>query len=197
MNATELFHQDGRTAGVFYCGECRHVARTREQADGCCAPYKCTRCGVDVPRKNFRTVCPPCEEAKRQEKEAARFAAAEKVTEWDGWIYSEGHGHSDGYFRDPSELREWIEEDSDEGAEMPAYVWTCTEESFARTSMDQITDPISENAYEDFDCDSLEGIDALQSAIDAFNEANKRIVSYLPNYKRALILGKSNVQAKP
>jgi hypothetical protein len=212
MNATELFHQDGRTAGVFYCAECRHVAKTREQADGCCAPYKCTRCGCDVDRKTYRTVCPPCEEAKRREKEAARFAAAEKVTEWDGWIYCEEvSGYNDHYFVNVGELEDYIaseipdevemallsEEEQAEVIRMPAYVWTCTANAFAAASLDQITEQIADNAYEDFDCADLRGLDALQAAVDAFNEANAGILCYSPNYKRALILSKSNTSDNP
>ncbi len=35
MNATELFHQDGKTANVFYCGKCRIVKRSKEEAETC------------------------------------------------------------------------------------------------------------------------------------------------------------------
>lgn len=72
MNATELFLADGRNAGIYFC--------------------------ADVDRKTYRTVCPPCEKAKREAAEKARFAAAEKVTSLDGYIMAEGYGYSDGYF---------------------------------------------------------------------------------------------------
>lgn len=191
MNATPLFLADGRPAKIFFCGICRNVHRTEAQADECCAPYKCIYCGTEIARETHRTACPACIAAKDREKEAARFAAAEKVETWDGWIYSEGHGNNEGFFRDLDELREWIEDECDDGApEMPEYVWTCDAINFAFVHLDQFTEYIESNseAYDDFDVDDLQGLDDLQKALDAFNEANKSVVSYRPNRKRALLL---------
>lgn len=39
MNATELFHSDGKTAGVWYCAECRVVHKDQPGAEQCCKPY--------------------------------------------------------------------------------------------------------------------------------------------------------------
>lgn len=88
MNAIELYHQDGRTARVFYCSQCHLLAKTKALADQCCVPYQCSGCGIDLPRKEYRTICPKCEEQKLREREVERFAKAEKVTQWDGWLYS-------------------------------------------------------------------------------------------------------------
>lgn len=192
MNATELFHQDGRTAGIFFCGECRNVARTEAAANQCCAPYKCTVCGTDVDRKTYRTVCPPCEKAKREAAEKARFDAAEKLTEWDGWIMAEGIGYRDGFFQSVDELSEYVEDDGD--TEMPAYVWTCDPSYFCKLSIEEVTERLTENcdAYEDFSVDDMSGVKELEAAIDAFNAANTGVVSYQPNMKRALVLSKLN-----
>ena len=197
MNATELFLADGRNAGIYFCAECRNVRRTVEEASGCCLPYKCTYCGTDVDRKTYRTACPSCIEANQKAKEAARFEAAEKVTQWDGWLYSEAYGSNDGYFQEVEDFREWIESESDEGTEMPGYVWTCDPIRFAVISIGEITERIADGreAYEDFDVDDLHGLDALETAIEAFNAANESVVSYRPNYKRALLVNKSNARA--
>ncbi len=208
MNATELFHQDGRTAGIFFCGECRNVARTEADANQCCAPYKCTVCGTDVDRKTYRTVCPPCGKAKREAAEKARFDAAEKLTEWDGWIMAEGIGYRDGFFQSVDELREYIEgetpdeeemaklteEEKEDIIKMPAYVWTCDPSYFCKLSIEDVTEQLTENcdAYEDFSVDDMSGVEELEKAIDAFNEANAGVVSYQPNMKRALVLSESN-----
>jgi hypothetical protein len=174
-----------------------------EQAESCCADYKCTYCGVDVPRKNFRHACSSCIAEKEREKEAARFAAAEKVTEWDGWLYSdEIQGYKDGYYADVGELMDYIADNTPDAEEMaelkedelaeipklPEYLWTCDEERFATASLDSIMENISDRGYEDFDTADLKGTEELGAAIDAFNAANAGIVSYSPNYKKALIL---------
>lgn len=194
MNATELFLADGRNAGIYFCAECRNVARTEPEANQCCAPYKCTVCGTDVDRKTYRTVCPPCEKAKREAAEKARFAAAEKVTSWDGYIMAEGYGYSDGYFPSVDDLRDYVE---DEELEMPEYVWTCDRSNFAHLSIESITERIADGgeAYEDFDVDDLFGLEELEKAIEVFNAANDSVVSWNPNQKRALLVNKSNVQA--
>lgn len=208
MNAIELHHKDGRTAGVYYCSECKCVARTIEQATKCCSPYKCTGCGVELPRKNYRTACPKCEAEKEREREAACFAAAEKVTEWEGWLYSnEVPGYNDGYYAnigelmgfvadntpDAEELAELDEDELSEIPNLPVYLWTCDEKRFATASLDSIMENISDRGYEDFDTADLKGTEALGAAIDAFNAANAGLVSYSPNYNKALILG-MNVQ---
>jgi hypothetical protein len=212
MNAIELHHADGRTAGVYYCSECKRVAPTRELADECCAPYKCTGCGVELPRKDHRTACRECVAEKEREREAARFAAAEKVTEWDGWIYTEEiQGYNDGYYDSVGALLEYIEDNTPDEGEMaeltaeelaeiprlPEYVWTCGEERFATASLDAIIENIADRGYEDFDTDSILGTEELGAAIEAFNAANTGIVSYSPNYKRALILGHNAGDAPP
>jgi len=204
MNAIELHHKDGRTAGVYYCSECKCVAKTKERADECCAPYLCTGCGVELPRKNYRTVCSTCSAEREREREAARFAAAEKVAEWDGWLYSdEIQGYNDGYYANVEELIEYIEDNTPEAGEMsemdeeelaeiptlPEYLWTCDEERFATVSLDSIMDTIADDGYEDFDTDDLKGTAELGAALEAFNAANAHIVSYSPNYKKVLILG--------
>jgi hypothetical protein len=145
---------------------------------------------------------------RSEKKEAARFAAAEKVTEWEGWLYSDGiqgynDGYNDGYYAgadalmdyiadntpDDEELAELEEDELAEIPKMPEYLWTCDEERFATASLDSIMENIADRGYEDFDTADLKGTEELGAAIDAFNEANVGIVSYRPNYKKALILG--------
>jgi hypothetical protein len=186
MNATELYHQDGKSAGVFYCTACRCVQRTKEEADQCCAPTKCRDCGQETGRKWYVT-CAECDRKNRLKQEAERFEKAEKRTGWDGWVYREGTGR-DGFSESLSDFWENWENDHAAGDEPPTYVWACTEHHFARADLDEITERIAENGYEDFDGDDLRGLVEFKAAIQRFNEANHDLVSYAPDYRVAVLL---------
>lgn len=184
MNAIELFHRDGKSAGVFYCEKCRIVATSKHLADQCCN-WVCKTCGKPTGR-NYWSICDPCERIEREEKERKRFKDAEKVTSWDGWVYLDGYGR-DGFADSVNELIEYIEDE--EGA-VPEYAWTCDPNHFAVLDIDDILQRIEEDgdAYEDFHASDMNGVDELAKAITAFNEANKDVVSWSPNYKRAILL---------
>lgn len=190
MNAIELFHADGKTAGIYHCEKCRIVKRTKAEADQCCAPVKCADCGSEnVPK--YYTVCDACRHKKEADREAERFAKAEKVTEWSGAIYSDGRGWNEGFFANVEDLEDWLaceEEDDGSQPDRPEYVWTCDDKPFCQLDYDHIIENAIQEAYEDWEPDSITGADALKAAIEAFNEANKEHVSWEPNYKRALLL---------
>jgi len=181
MNAIELYHHDGKSTGVFYCTECRCVKRTKEEADKCCEPTKCQYCGKESGRQYYLS-CESCDRANQDKEEAERFDKAEKKTEWDGWVYYE-----DEYY----ESVEYYLESCDD-LPVPAYVWACKENHFAVADVSDITDRIEENGYEDFDGDDLKGLDDLKAAIEKFNEANKDVVSYEPDYGVAILLNHQN-----
>lgn len=185
MNAIELFHADAKSAGVFYCAKCRYVARSKDDADKCCEPTKCRYCGKPSGRQHW-LCCDACQKINDEKKESERFQKAKKVTEWDGWVYLDGTGR-DGFSESVAEFREnW--EDDHECDELPEYVWACKQNHFAVADVSDITERIADNAYEDFEPDDLNGLDELKSAIEKFNEANKDIVSYEPDYNIAVLL---------
>lgn len=186
MNATELYLKDGRFAGIFYCSECHLVKLTKDQADRCCEPTKCQYCGKESGRKHY-LACESCERANQLKKEAERFDKAEKLTQWDGWVFLEGTGR-DGHYESLSDFWDNWELEHYEADEKPKYVWTCKKIHFAVADVSDITERIADNGYEDFDTDDLNGLDDLKAAIEKFNEANKDVVSYEPDYKRAVIL---------
>lgn len=188
MNAIELFHADGKPAKIFYCEKCRIVKRTKEEADQCCAPVKCATCGNEGVRQ-FHTICDACEEKKRAAREEERFTSAEKITEWDGPIYSDGYGFNEGYFANVEALEDWLSSrDVDDDNTRPKYVWTCTKNQFCQLDYDRIIENATQEAYEDWDEGNIYGEQELKSAIAVFNEANKNHVSWEPNYKVALLL---------
>lgn len=183
MNATELFHADGRTADIFYCGKCRIVHRTQSFAEKCCAPIMC-ECGAKA--EQYRTECAACWRAKEVQREAEKFAKAEKLSAWDGWVFWDGTGHNDGFFPSLEELEEHLECNDD--LPLPAYVWTCNRIPFVTSILDRTLNCISENSSDDWDTSSLSGLPEFELAVKAFEEANKDQVSWDPNYKQALIL---------
>ncbi len=186
MNAIELYHQDGKSTGVFYCTKCRCVKRTKEEADKCCEPTKCQYCGKESGHQNY-LCCDTCKEINEAKKEADRFEKAEKKTAWDGWVYLDGTGR-DGYSESIEDFWENWENDADESAEKPKYVWACKKNHFAVADVSDITERIADNGYEDFDVDTLDGLDELKAAIEKFNDANKEVVSYEPDYGVAILL---------
>lgn len=183
MNATELYLKDGRAAGIFFCGECRIVHRDESLANQCCSPRFCTRCGV-AEQPKYSLLCEPCARLASAERERERFEKAEKVEEWDGWVYCEGTGR-DGYSESIEELLDLLE---DSGDPIPPYVWTCTAIPFAAVTIDEIKDRICDDAYEDFDADDLSGLDDLKEALDKFNQANEGVLSYQPDYTKAVLI---------
>jgi hypothetical protein len=194
MNATELFHQDGKPANVFCCGQCKNFFRQKEWAEECCTHHKCAKCRGLCEQRYYR-LCDACQAEERQEKEQARFAAAEKIPadQYLGWVYSEGAG-GDCFLKSAQALMDDLE-NSDPGNDSVEYAWACNPVQFAHVDMDDIMRSIEENgdAYEDFDSNYLSGILELGAAIDVFNKANEGIVSYQPDYKRAVILPKGAV----
>lgn len=189
MNAKDLFLSDGKSAGVFYCSQCRIVHREIESAESCCRPNKCA-CGADC--EKYYTLCPTCRVNQETEREAAKFSTAEKVTSWDGWVYCEGLGN-EGFAQCVEELMEFAD---DPDGVLPAYVWTCDPVQFAHASVGDILRHIEEDgeSYEDFDARTLDGIPELEKAIEAFNTANEKVVSHQVNYKRALIVEASLIE---
>lgn len=192
MNAIELYHQDGKSTGVFYCTNCRCVKPDKDAADKCCEPTKCQYCGKESGRQYY-LACESCDYANQVKKESDRFEKAEKRTQWDGWVYLEGTGR-DGYSESLSDFYDNWADDHDEGGELPEYVWACSKNHFAVADVSDITERIGDNAYEDFDTDDLNGLDDLKAAIEKFNEANNDVVSYEPDYKIAILLNKTNPQ---
>lgn len=182
MNAIELYLKDNKPAGVFYCEKCRLVYPSKERAESCCKPNLC-KCGKECP--TYWTICDSCRKESEIEKEKARFEAAEKVATHDGWIFCDGLGYAEGYFESVDELLDYC---SSEECEIPKYAWCCNPDNFVNVSIDEIIDRISDNGYEGFDSDTLRGQEELDVALQKFNAANSKVVSWSPNYKKAILI---------
>ena len=184
MNAAELYDESGKPVGIFFCGKCRKVGWCRDAAEACCVPHKCRTCGKEEPTSQ----CDDCFKAEQQAKELARYEKAGKVTDWDGWVYVDGYGYKDGFFESIDDLEDYLADQPDYSR--PEYAWTCEPCQFVAVDTDSIYEQIEndERAYEDFDRHDLAGTDELEAALKAFTEVNASIVSYLPDYSKALLL---------
>jgi hypothetical protein len=190
MNATELFHQDGKTAGIFYCGKCRCVARSQAAAEQCCQNRKCSKCGKDT-GSQLKLVCDTCQAVKFLTQEAERFAKADKITEWSGWVFCEGFGYHDGYFESIEDLLDFLDDEDNkrqDGESGVTYAWACEADQIVNVSLDDILQNIEADAYEGFDSETLKGLPEFKAAIAAFNLANAGELSYTPDYSKAILL---------
>ena len=181
-NAIELFHADGRSAGCFYCAKCRIVHKTESEADECCRPRLCAKCGREVDARHF-LVCERCRKVKQASKDLATLEAAELVEDEGGWLYVEGHGHNDGFFRDMGELLDYLADEPENTR--PEFAFCCRKFGMSERSAADIIEDSTQDMHEEAANDvSVESIKALQAAIDAFYAANEDVVSYEADCRR-------------
>lgn len=183
--AIELYKQDGTATGIYYCSECRVVYPSKEAASRCHGKVLCA-CG-DVLTDYYdrrRGTCVNCnltdyrEREAKQEKE--RFEKAEKIpaAEWDDWVYL-----GDEYYQ-------CVEDALDgylEGHE-PEYVWAAKNVGLPMATIDNIIEQVCDGGWEDMDSDDLDGVDELEAAIAAFNEANRDKQVYQVDYSKAILI---------
>ena len=180
MNAKELYLKYEKSANIWYCSDCRIVAKSKEVADNCCKRNNCEYCGILVEEK-YWTAHRECIDKNIIEK-------AEKLENWDGWVFYE-----DKYY---TTIRDLIEELEDIEEVIPEYVFTCKTIPFHIIKIDDLLQEIEEASYEGI-ADNLCGFDTLSSAINDFNEDNKDLVSYLPDEtKMVKTIGYLHVELK-
>jgi hypothetical protein len=180
--------QDGeyKGTGIFYCSECRVVHPNKEQAEWCHGERLCA-CGSKVTQGYFQRLCSECDRKEWREKEAKReqerFDAAKKITaaEYDGAHVYLG----DKYFDSVEEaIDEFLE------GQEPEYVWACTDHGIRKAELEDVTQSIVENMWEDADTNDLNGLDELQTAIDAFNKANESLQMWEPDFSTAILVNR-------
>ena len=120
--------------------------------------------------------------------EAERFKKAQKVAERDyegGYVYS-----GDTYYSSIEALRDW--HDADEAA--PHYVWACKGVAIPKASIEDVIDNILDNMWEGSNPSDLSGVDELEAAIEAFNEANRDVAVYGLDYSIAILLDAASAE---
>lgn len=185
MNAVELFHQDGRPAGVFFCHKCRAVKKDKADADSCCEPKICPKCGGDM--GNYHAICSACWTLDRQAKENERMAKADKLEVWGGPVYHEGFGDNEWYFANLDELLDYAADNGykNEPETLPEYVFVCNEIPFKCYSFGSFMEHTCDGMFEGH-MDFIKGEDSLKLAFKRFEAMNKELVSWDVDYTRAV-----------
>lgn len=186
-NAAQLFLADGSPTRVWYCIVCGIVHPSDGLAGECCRPKICKQCGLDIPktRRHFET-CTSCERLRLDEEYKKRLAAAELVSDYDGWIYTgEVTGLNDGYFSSVQDLIDEIEDGDEDGPRLPEFAFCCNPEPPQKVDSEDVIEQTFNDSHEE----ASEGVpeearEELQAALDKFYESVRGIVSYTPDYKR-------------
>lgn len=149
-------------------------------AEQCCRPYKCSVCGVEVDR--YHTMCRACQDARCAEKEREWFDKAEKLTSWPGPVFVP---QTDRYH---ASVEEYLDYADEEQIAAGGYLWACESTPVCTLDIGRIIEDATQEAYEDFNPDDLDGQTELKTALDAFNDLNKGRVMWEPDYTKAILL---------
>ncbi len=186
MNAQELFKRDGTPAGVYYCEACRRVHRIESEANNCCPPPVCKRCGCEVNTGNTHGPweCKACRELREAELLQSQYDAATKLTPqcYEGWVHDPHHGGYDGRYY------ESVQSMLDETDEIPPWVFACTDHEPYRVNTGDVTEMMFSDCFDDA-ADQASGLTELDAALAAFWEANRGVLTYAPDYSRVIVLG--------
>lgn len=151
--------------------------------------FRRCECGAE-PKKGW-TICDVCRDKKEEEREAKKYAIAQKVDEvdYEDPVYWEGHQGSmgDGYFGSTDELRDYCE---DEGIEVPAYVWACNPVELS-VSVDHVLESAFAEHYEDArDTLSADAEKELETLIASWCK-KQNIQSWHTDYTKVVLLDMS------
>ena len=189
MPAIELYKklEDGtmKACGIFYCSECRLVYNTEDEANWCHGNHLCA-CGNKV-TQSYRRICDECQSKEWREQESnretERFEKATKIHESE---YRGDHVYDNDQFYD-------CVEDAIDGyakGQKPEYVWACKEVSLPRADLEDVTSNLLDSMWEDADTSDLNGVEELESALEAFNKDNESIQMWNVDYSTAILVEK-------
>lgn len=125
--------------------------------------------------------------ARAARRDAEQFEKAEKVdaADWSGYVLE-----GDTYY--PS-VDDWLDSWADRhesGDDIPTHIWAAEPEVVApELSVGEILEShIEARGWENMDSDDFAGVGTLQAALDAFVAANREVVSYRENPKKAILV---------
>lgn len=186
MNAYYLHRPDGTKTETSACGNCGQIAGKGnfDISQKCCTCYECGAPLTADEKKSRSLYHEGCDRMRRAVIDMKRLEKAELVAGYDGPVYCEGvsgGSYGDGYFSDVHELAENIAH-HDEAPDVK-FAYCCESSPVAQLNADSILENATEGSFEDA-MDSLVGVDQFRAAVDAFNEANKNVLSWDWDMKR-------------
>ena len=180
---TNFYIKDGegfKETKLRYCTTCMHTHMEHRDTCWTCGPWFCTRCKCEMPDRHY-TACKACLLEESEFQESVRFSAAEKLTEWDGPVYDGSEFYAS--------IEDMIEAKDCDGIDVPEYVWACDLAPVVNLNKDMLTDEgVVQEPYDDFNPDDIVIPELMTKAIEEFNEANKHLVSWSPNFKKAVVI---------
>ena len=175
----QLFHEDGKPAGVGYCKSNKRVYKDIEALANDYYGLHTTNEEKEqldaIRREEFRE--------KERKKEAAMFEKAKKIkfSEFKGERFFSGDDYHD-------EMEDFLNEILNPDY-FPKYVWATKKVPYITEKDDY--DVYSSDIENELDSDyewEVDGRDDLQKALDKFVEANAHNKAYWPDYKIALLI---------
>lgn len=189
MEAIFLKRPDGTETDISICGKCGSPARGRTNFDvseRCCTCWECSG-ELTTEERQCGHYHKACDKKRRAIIEMKRLEKATLVEDYDGPVYCEGvpgGSYGDGYFADVQELADMLDDgDVDESIVREEFAYCCTSSPVAGLDVDSILESATEESFEDA-IDHLVGVDELRAAVEAFNEANKAVLSWDSDYSR-------------
>ena len=175
------------------CSNCQRVYIDKEVADKCCLCLRCKNLIVADDLTTQALYAPlyhtKCENLNREDFEQSRIDKAEKLEKWNSWVF-----WNDKFYPD---VDSFLDENYTEcekiggGTEdvllndLPEYIFCCKEVPFRKVYLDSIISEICEDSYENAE-DDIVGQEDLEKALNKFNELNKSLKSYEPNYNKVV-----------
>jgi hypothetical protein len=182
MNATPLFHADGRPAPIHSCAICRFAYSSADQATACCVCCSCA--GPSLPGRSTCAACAASAESAHAQRIAARtarmIAAATPLLPSDTWVFRDSDGEL-------VRLEEAIDEAEDGEAPPGTTIvfWAVRAIPLPRVSTDWVTERLCEDMHEG----AAEGLIDV-SGLEAFLQewcAKQPILSYEEDESRCLV----------
>ena len=181
-----MLFRSGTTSGAFYCSVCNVIYPTKDKAEWCHGERLCA-CGKKIEQRFFEIRCEECKRKMWHEKEAAKEAERfEKANKIKASEYTGDHVMCNDQYYD------CVEDAIDqyfEGQE-PEYMWACKDDGIPSVDLEDVICNIIDNMWEDADTSDLNGVEELEAALKAFNEANESIQVCTPDYSTAILVEK-------
>lgn len=193
MKATELFRDGGKPAGIYFCAKCRRVHVEKSGAENCCAPEKCSSCGIVLNEENRARYkqCNGCTEVRRTKKEIDTLRNAEIIQKpTHSYIHTyDAIGRNDGFM----ELCELYDEVESEGMTLPCYVFDCKEEHWDGLDADNIIENALSDWFEDAQ-DHIVDIEQLRDFLTVWNK-KQTLCQYGEDQSRIIVLDQERFNA--